>query len=429
MDKLLVDSWKKHLEAENKEDAVKYFNMGRKIGNNSPIKTENIKDRNYLMSMNLSWFNVISRKYRPDIIMKPVVAFFNIGEIDPIKVYGGKCGAGSEIALVKIAEELAKREYNVYVFHGGDYKNLPCKNPQYLPIFSSNEKEISGCGGPGFVRSYEAVVETGEKIIDHLILWRQRDDMSFKFNGQAKRVYLGCHDFAEVNLTCELKALVVLTESHKNHFQKKLPRERYVMGCNGTMYNQEVILRKRENLRCCYASSYARGLKNLLEMWPKILKVHPKANLNIYYGRETFGVLNDQDMDKIVKLIENTPNVVEHGKVSHEELVLCLSQCSFLLYPYVGMSETFSITTATSMQVGCIPVVRKKDALVEVMCLQEPTLMTDEEFCEYSIDIMGKDEKFLEEYRQKCKSSASKYTHESATDSWEEAFCDENEKK
>lgn len=422
MDRLLADAWEKHLMAETKEEATKYIEIGRKTGNNSDIKLENVKDRNYLIPMNLSWFNAISRKFRSDVINKPIVAFFNIGDIDPKKVYEGKCGAGSEIALVRIAEELAKRNYNVYVFHGGGSKNLPCKNPQYLPIYSSNEDEISGCGGPGFIRSYEGIVETGEKIIDHLILWRQRDDMDFKFDRQAKRVYLGCHDFAEVNLTCDLDALVVLSQSHKEHFQRILPQCKYIMGCNGTMYNPDIILRKRENYRCCYASSYARGLKNLLEMWPKILKAHPKANLHIYYGRETFGALPEDQLNEIVNLIENTSGVIEHGKVSHQELVLCLSQSSFLLYPYVGMSETFSITTATAMQVGCIPIVRKKDALAEVMSVQEPDLTTDDDFCKFAIEMIGKDEDYLKEYRQKCINSASKYTHEKATDVWEEAF-------
>jgi len=159
-------------------------------------------------------------------------------------------------------------------------------------------------------------------------------------------------------------------------------------------------------------------------MWPKIIKSHPKATLHIYYGRETFGAMNDNDMNDVVKLIESSSGVFEHGKVSHEELVLCLSQCSFLLYPYFGYSETFSITTATSMQVKCIPIVKKRDALAEIMSIQEPSLLSNEEFCDYTIDLMNKDEYFLEEYRQKCSDFASKYTHERATDFWEKAFSD-----
>lgn len=424
MDILLVNTWEKHLNAPNQEEATKFFNIGKKTGNNSLIKMENIKDRNYLISMNLSWFNIISKKYRSDVLTNPIVAFFNIGPINPSDVISSKYGAGSEIALFKIAEELAKRDYNVYVFHAGDYKNLPCKNPQYLPIKSENESEESGIGGPGFIRSYEGLVETGEKRIDHLILWRLRDDMKFIFGNQAKRIYLGCHDFCDVNLSCKLNALVVLSECHKKHFEKKLPHAKYIIGCNGTMYNPDMKLRKREPLRCCYASSYVRGLKDLLKMWPKIIKAYPKATLHIYYGRETFGAMNDHDMNDIINSIEKSTGVFEHGKVSHEELVLCLSQCSFLLYPYSGFSETFSITTATSMQVKCIPIVKKRDALAEVMSVQEPCLLSNEEFCDYTIELMSKDEIFLEEYRKKCSESASKYTHEIATDFWEKAFFD-----
>lgn len=426
MDKLLVDSWKKHLEANNTETASKYFNIGFKACKSSNINQKTAIDREYLMPLNFSWFNPLSKKYRQDIKVAEIVAFYNSGVIDPEKISKAEGSAGSEIALVSIANELAKRGYNVYVFHGGESNlySVPCRPVQYLPISCNKENDYGGCGGPGFVRSFEGLVELGEVRLDHLILWRQREDEDFKFNSYSNRVYLGCHDFCDIKLSCKLNACVTLTKCHQEHFKKSLPFTRHIITCNGTMYDRNMILPTRQPKKCCYASSYARGLSTLLDMWKMINSSHPDAELHIWYGRETFGVLNEEQINEIVRKIESSPNVYEHGRVNHTDLVKKIASCDFLLYPYEGKSETFSIVTATAMQVGTIPIVKKRDALGELMELQEPDLINDQVFVEYVIQILGKDRRELDDFREKIKDSSKDYTYEKATDIWETAFRD-----
>jgi hypothetical protein len=426
MDKLLVDSWKKHLESKDATTSSKYFNIGLKACRSSNINLKTAINREHLMPMNFSWFNPISKKYRSDITISPIVAFYNVGPIEPNKVLKAEGSAGSEIALVSIANELAKRGYNVYVFHGGETNiySVPCRDVQYLPITANKEGDLGGCGGPGFVRSFEGLVELGEVRLDHLILWRQRGDDDFKFNFYSKRVYLGCHDFCDVHLSFKLDACVTLTKCHQEHFQRKLPTTKHIITCNGTMYNKDMELPKRIPKKCCYASSYARGLNTLLNMWPTIKSAHPEAELHIWYGRETFGVLNSDQINEIVSKIESDSSIYEHGRVSHTELVKCIASCDFLLYPYEGKSETFSITTATAMQVGTIPIVKKRDALCELMDIQEPDLLDNNDFLKYTIEMMNKDSHQLNKYREELKELSKDYTHEKATDGWEMAFND-----
>lgn len=426
MDKLLVESWGKHILASNSEEATKYFNIGFKACRHSTSNmTEKIAAKHdYLATMNFSWFNPINKKYRNDITMAPIVAFFNFGFIDPDKTKRAEGCAGSEIALVSISEELASRGYHVYVFFLGNptHYSIPCSSVQYLPIEMNKESDLGGMGGPGFVRSFEGLVQLGEKRIDHLVLWRQRNDADYVFDNYANKVYLGCHDFCDCKLSCKLEAVLTLSKCHKEHFENKISNTRHIITCNGTAYNPTMKLPKRKIRKCCYASSYARGLDVLVNIWPEIHKVYPDAELHIWYGRETFGVLNEEQMKSIVDKIETQPSIYEHGRVTHKELIDNIASCDFLLYYYTGQSETFSITTATSMQLGTIPIVSKRHALAELMHRQEKSLLNPEEYTQHTTEMLGKDREELDIYRSQLQEDSKEYNWKRATDIWEEAF-------
>jgi hypothetical protein len=47
------------------------------------------------------------------------------------------------------------------------------------------------------------------------------------------------------------------------------------------------VMPKRNPYQLIYASSYDRGLDNLLNLWPKIKAQVPQASLKIFYGWNT----------------------------------------------------------------------------------------------------------------------------------------------
>lgn len=90
-----------------------------------------------------------------------------------------------------------------------------------------------------------------------------------------------------------------------------------------------------------YFSSYDRGLRILLTMWPAIHKAVPDATLDIYYGWNLFDALhrdNKQMMHVKAAMIQqidmlSNKGVKEHGRVGHEELARAMQGIGVWLYP------------------------------------------------------------------------------------------------
>lgn len=127
-------------------------------------------------------------------------------------------------------------------------------------------------------------------------------------------------------------------------------------------------------MKAVYASSYDRGLECLLDMWPKIRELAPKAELDIYYGWDSFDNAhggNKQQQQwkwKLVRKINalKDQGVVEHGRVSHEYLAQAFRSSKVWLYP-TEFNEINCITALKAQAAGCIPVTTGCYALAETV--------------------------------------------------------------
>ncbi len=128
----------------------------------------------------------------------------------------------------------------------------------------------------------------------------------------------------------------------------------------GTWNNFEGI--KREKHRCIYASSYNRGLEELLGMWPDVRKEVPDATLHVYYGWETYdafvkqGHTRDDGFKAKMEALMKQDGVFHHGRIGHKELLKEYARSEVLAYPCSYKGEINCIALTKAIATGCIPV-------------------------------------------------------------------------
>jgi glycosyltransferase involved in cell wall biosynthesis/tetratricopeptide (TPR) repeat protein len=127
-----------------------------------------------------------------------------------------------------------------------------------------------------------------------------------------------------------------------------------------------------KGFRAIYASSPVRGLEELLvEVWPKILREIPDAELDVFYG---FTKYWDEHMsgaaerrrwrEGVERLLRDTRGVRYHGMVPQHQLAQAFSQAHFWLYP-TSFPEVSCITAMKAQAMGAIPATSGYAALAE----------------------------------------------------------------
>ena len=128
---------------------------------------------------------------------------------------------------------------------------------------------------------------------------------------------------------------------------------------------------KRNLQRCIYTSSYDRGIKHLLEMWPDIKKAVPKAELHIFYGWQLFDKFhagNPASMTWKAEMVEmmKREGVFEHGRIPQPELVEEYKKSGIFSYS-THFGEINCISAIKAQAYGCEPVVINYAALKETV--------------------------------------------------------------
>lgn len=286
---------------------------------------------------------------------------------------------GSEEAVIYISIELAKLGFEVIIF--GD-------PPE-------NSRHISQDDNPRFVDFNW--IETSS--LDIAISWRMPNIASY-LKKRAHKVYFWPHDFcvedvSEIQIN-SFDGVLWLSQWQRQDWILKNPlfsKFNCVFG-NGINLNQFNPVQERDNpFSCIYGSNYGRGLELLLDIWPSIYNLFPKATLDIYYGWESFGLLNPKTESRMRHLIEQfvSLGVKEHGLVGHQELVRAYERASFWTYP-CAYSEAFCITALKAQYAGAFPIVIEEGALKETVrhgtsCSQK------DQYCSMLIHAMKKAEK------------------------------------
>lgn len=139
----------------------------------------------------------------------------------------------------------------------------------------------------------------------------------------------------------------------------------------------------KKSKQVLYASSPDRGLYDLLEVWPDVLKAHPDATLKVTYGA----------------LGESMKGVEFLGDVDEQSMNRLYRDSDIWCHPCTGV-ELFCISGLKAQAAACVPVYYPTMALGETV---RAGIMTNHEMLTSDlIDILG-DEKHKDEIRKELK--------------------------
>lgn len=269
---------------------------------------------------------------------------------------------GSEECAVYASQELASRGHQVTLYMNPHDEDIAeSSNPKWLHVDSWNDK-------------------SNRETYDLVLLWRRYDPETGRKRG--KVVFFWPHDspppipkgipFPRFDGIC------ILSDFHRKQFSAwpNFDNIPYTICGNGIVPQQFDDPMKFTNpYSIGYFSNYARGLIILMMIWPKIREEFPQATLDVYYGRETWGTMSDEQMKFVLDKFEEYAGigVTERGKVGHLQLAEAMKNTSVLAYPCLCYGETFCITAVKCQAAGCIPVTTRVAALDETVHKDAPS--------------------------------------------------------
>src|SRR3990167_1358147 len=255
---------------------------------------------------------------------------------------------GSEEAVIHVAEALTKKGWKVTV-----YADPP-------------EDQIGEIDGVTWKPYFEFNPQDEFNI---LVYWRSINytDMMAK----AKKTYLWSHDVLNpIEFTQErldrLTKIIVLSQTHRECLPD-VPDDKFVISSNGFVEYHSEIKPENNPQWCIYTSSYDRGLQNLLEVWPDVIKEVPDAELHCFYGWQLFYTFykgNPERMAWMNKMNElmKLPGVTHHDRISQPELEKWYKKCGIFAYPS-HFREINCISAFKAQAFGAIPIVTNFAAL------------------------------------------------------------------
>lgn len=271
---------------------------------------------------------------------------------------------GSEEAIIYLTKELAKQGwkptvYNTCAEDAGDYEGVTYKDSSE---FNPNDQ------------------------FNVMVAWRMPTFFK-QFDIKAKKKLVDLHDapVGHQDIPKEVIASVDLF-MFKSKFQREIadhiPDEKCAIIPNGIRAEdfQLPFSVVRNPHRVIWASSYDRGLPTLLAMWKRVKEEVPEAELDIYYGWNTFDTFhtgNPEQMQWKWRTIREIADAgaKDHGRVSHKELAEAMLSAGVWAYP-THFPEIDCITATKAQAAGLTPITTGYGAL------QTTVLETEEDVTE-----------------------------------------------
>ena len=278
-------------------------------------------------------------------------------EWSPNSVKGGI--GGSEEAVIRMGQELTKLGHKVTVYNNCGMEEGDHDGVQYTNWYKINLRDN----------------------FNRFICWRNN---IFGMGLKVKQKIVWLHDCPNIELTAEtaktFDKIVVLSDYHRTMIPACVPDEKVFVSTNGINPGdfdglEDVV---RDPKRVIYASSYNRGLEEILLMWPDIKKAEPEAKLEIFYGWDVYDemvqkrVVDDNGWkDKMLELFKQD-GVTEHGRVGHKQLCVEYAKSGVFAYQckYEGEIQCMAYTKA--LAAGCYPVTNNFGVFKERNLLSVP---------------------------------------------------------
>lgn len=263
---------------------------------------------------------------------------------------------GSEEAVIYMSRALAKLGHEVVVWNRCEDAAGTYDGVKYVDFLDYDQDQV-----------------------DIFIGWR--NTQPFKMAKNYKVGYFWLHDTMPQEEVAQAFALgarkvMVLSMYHRRLYGRVDNRSIYVTrnGINVDDFKQKV---KRVPGRIFWGSSYDRGLKEMLEQWPKIKLANPDATLHVAYGWQTWESMVKRHGEKRVeKAFEMTKEAIEEmfeqdgithlGRISHKQVAKEMLEADVWGYP-TWWPEISCITAMKAQAGGAIPVVIPTAAVAETV--------------------------------------------------------------
>ena len=335
---------------------------------------------------------------------------------ESIKDPGQTFVGGSEEAVIYLSKELAKLGWKV-VIYADPQKEEVIDGVEWLSHYKFNPKDK----------------------FNIIVAWRA---VSFAdLIHDAKKVYLWTHDVQQPleykkERLDKITKIIALSKAHRKNLPD-IPDDKFIISSNGYHEHYPKLKPKNNPKWCIWTSSYDRGLENLLNIWPEVVKEVPKAQLHIFYGWQLFKHFyrgNPERMSwmrKMEKLMQ-AKGITDHGRVPQPEMEKWYKKCGIWTYP-THFYEINCISAIKAQLWGSVPVVISHAALKETVKygikvegeINENVSLTPETEEKYKQALIKalKDEKWQDEQRERMMPWArGKYSWEKIAQSWSKEF-------
>lgn len=277
-----------------------------------------------------------------------------------------------------------KCEYDIEFFMGGffetfqpDGKSLPGMVQSVVSLSSEfvlKKKKVAVYGPFEINTTYKGVDYINWKEFpfrdEHntVIMWRSNGYLSMiPFEFSVSNLYLDLHDgvinndFLNWFDPKRIDKFFFKGPHHRSILEhqmgnKKFPDEKIKVIGNAVQGDIFVPDESIERLpfRFCYTTCYTKALIPIIEnIWPRIFKAEPRAELHVYGGYSHIG---DVKLRAKIEEVLRSPGVMDHGRQEIDLVVEEKRRSSFYLFLTRYSTEIDSISIKECYKTGCIPI-------------------------------------------------------------------------
>lgn len=275
---------------------------------------------------------------------------------------------GTEIAVINIAEGLARYGYEVTV--SGTVNNSTINGVEWIDINNFTEKysklpnHFDTLVGVNYI-NFIKYTKDAEQHNAFKIFWMHNTDYYDYYQGGSLENPAELMNEVNVLFAPSAFAIRAITPGivHDGYSGaiKTMPN-----GINLDSFKANV---QKVPGKFIWSSAVDRGLAELLDYWPKIKEAMPGATLDVYYPKYSDPHSEEwYNMHGVLDKFEATKDlgVTEIGSVSQSELHIAMQKATYWMY-LTQYEETFCITALEMMAAGVLPVCSDKAALSEVV--------------------------------------------------------------
>lgn len=259
---------------------------------------------------------------------------------------------GSEEAVIYLSKELVKCGWDVTVFNNCGLQAGVYDGVKYVNYIEFNPNDHYNIIISWRANIFESGVRGSKRII-----W-MHDSPNIKFEADSYKKF---------------DKIVMLSKYHASMLPEDMPEDKVFISTNGINVDDFIGLEsvEREKNRIIYASSYNRGLKELLQAFPEVRSSVPDATLHIYYGWETYddyvnkGWMKDDGFKSEMTSLMAQPGVFHHGRIGHKELLKEYAKSEIMAYPCSYSGEINCIALTKGIASGCMVVSNDRYVMAE----------------------------------------------------------------